>query len=114
MPAAASPLVNTPGTQGYCRICQGQQIKTDDSGGHARNELRHDPGVGHRQAATLKDAERVLLSVVARNANTGMRILTVDGKTVVENGKAPMLLEPVKAQHRVPRPSISEVRVLGP
>ena len=61
---------------------------------------------------TLKNAKRALLGVVARNANTGMRILTVDDKTIVDNGKSPMLLEPVKARVEFPGRAISEVRVL--
>ncbi len=48
------------------------------------------------RGATLATAKRALLCAVARNCNSGFQYFAVDGKTL-ENGKAPILLEPVKA-----------------
>ena len=48
---------------------------------------------------------------VARNANTGFRA-RVDDKTIVDNGKGPILLEPVAAQVAFPGRHIDSVRIL--
>jgi hypothetical protein len=44
----------------------------------------------------LSQTRTALLTAVARNSNSGYKILTIDNR-MLDNGKAPILLEPVKA-----------------
>ncbi|BCM93628.1 hypothetical protein IAD21_05519 [Abditibacteriota bacterium] len=48
------------------------------------------------QKADLSRAKSALISAVARNANSGFSYFVPDNR-VIENGKAPILMEPVKA-----------------
>ena len=48
---------------------------------------------------------------MARNCNTGFKVLAFDGR-VLDNGKGPILLEPVKATITVGGRSIAAVNVL--
>jgi len=64
------------------------------------------------QQENLQNAKRILVSAVARNANSGMRMLTIDNRTIVDNGKSPVLLEPVKAEIELPGRQIERVQVL--
>ena len=66
---------------------------------------------GSPQGSLAKD-QHVLISAVARNANKGFRILTLDGKTIVDNGSAPMMLEPVQAELRFSKRKVKQVNVL--
>ncbi|HMO50665.1 MAG TPA: hypothetical protein PKA21_06020 [Kiritimatiellia bacterium] len=50
--------------------------------------------LGRRE--TLADASRVLVTAIARARNTGMRIL--DDEILLDAGKGPLLMEPVKAR----------------
>ena len=53
---------------------------------------RKERDAGHRQAA--------LISAVARNCNSGFKVLAFDNR-VLDNGKGPVMLEPVKATIRI-------------
>ena len=48
------------------------------------------------KAKDLSQTKSALLTAVARNSNSGFKVLTIDNRTL-DNGKAPILLEPVKA-----------------
>jgi len=61
--------------------------------------------------ATLATAKTALLSAVARNCNTGFKYQSTDGK-IIENGKGPILIEPVKAQITITGRPIAAVNVL--
>ena len=60
---------------------------------------------------TLADSKRALLLAVARSCNTGLKYFSLDGK-VVDNGKGPILLEPVRAAVTVSGRKVAEVEVL--
>jgi hypothetical protein len=59
----------------------------------------------------LVGGKRALLSVVARQCNTGFSYFTPDGR-VMNNGKAPILLEPVKATITISDRTVEAVNVL--
>jgi len=61
--------------------------------------------------ADLKRAGRVLVSALARNCNTGFTTFTTDQR-VIDNGKGPILLEPVKASIKFPGRTVAAVNVL--
>jgi len=61
--------------------------------------------------ATLANAKSALLCAVARNCNTGFQYSAIDSK-VLENGKPPVLLEPVKATLTIGRRPIAAVNIL--
>ena len=60
---------------------------------------------------TLANAHSAIVSAVARNCNSGFKVLAFDGR-VVDNGKTPILLEPVKATIAVAGRPIAAVNVL--
>jgi hypothetical protein len=60
---------------------------------------------------TLASTRTAIVSAVARNCNTGFKVLAFDGR-VLDNGKAPILLEPVKATITVGGRPIAAVNVL--
>ena len=60
---------------------------------------------------SLATARSALLTAVARNCNTGFKYFAPDSK-VIENGKAPILLEPVQATLTVSGRKVAAVNVL--
>jgi hypothetical protein len=88
--------VNTPGTKAVVGFAAGKPQVL----GEVTIELQCPNAslflTASEPGATLATARTALLCVVARNCNTGFKYFTVDGRTV-ENGKTPILLEPVKA-----------------
>ena len=103
--------VNTPGTKAVVGFAEGKpqnlgEVSIEFQCPYASLFLTaKDPG------ATLATARTALLCAVARNCNTGFRYFTVDGRTV-ENGKAPILLEPVKANLTFTGRRVSSVNLL--
>ena len=63
------------------------------------------------QNADLTNAKSALISAVARNANSGLTYFTPDQR-VVDNGKGPILMEPVKATLSFGNRPIAAVNVL--
>ncbi|MGD0092998.1 MAG: hypothetical protein ABSE73_24050 [Planctomycetota bacterium] len=63
------------------------------------------------KGATLATAKSALISAVARNCNSGFKVFTVDDR-VLENGKEPILLEPVQAKFVFSGRAIAAVNVL--
>ena len=61
--------------------------------------------------ATLANAQHALVSALARNANTGFKVLAADD-SVLSNGTAPIMLEPVKATIAIKGREIASVTVL--
>jgi hypothetical protein len=64
-----------------------------------------------RKEETLSNAKSALISAVARNCNTGFKFLTFDNR-VLDNGKGPVMLEPVKATITISDREIAAVNVL--
>lgn len=103
--------VNTPGTKAVVGFAQGRPQAL----GEVTIEL-HCPYASvfltaAEPRATLANARSALVCAVARNCNSGFKYFTVDGRTL-DNGKAPILLEPVKAAITFANRSVTAVNVL--
>jgi hypothetical protein len=104
--------IDTPGTQGYVGFAQGKRL--------AFTNLTIEPASSYASIlitaadpkTTLANAPRVLISAIARNANNGFRISTLDNRTIIHNGAAPIMLEPVKADITFAKGAIAQVNVL--
>ncbi|MBS0261311.1 MAG: hypothetical protein JSS02_05090, partial [Planctomycetes bacterium] len=104
--------IDTAGTQGYVGFAAGQTLKLGDLHIQPTSHYAAVLVTANTAKGTLARDETALISAVARNANTGFRVLTLDGKTIVDNGKAPILLEPVRAEVTFARRKIARVQVL--
>jgi hypothetical protein len=95
--------INTPGTKGFVGFAPGG--KTFDLG----DGFAITPGKGFAvillaakgATETLADAKEIILTAMARGRNTGMEF-NPEGNQVLAMGKAPILLEPVKARLTIP------------
>ena len=61
--------------------------------------------------AGIADSKRLLVTVMARSENTGMKYDEARQK-VIDRGRAPILLEPVRATITVDRPGEASVHIL--
>ncbi|MDQ2799041.1 MAG: hypothetical protein M3Y13_05290, partial [Armatimonadota bacterium] len=103
--------INTPGTRGVVGFGQGRTF--------ALGNVRITPTVPYvsllltasDKNETLADAPRALLSAMARNANTGFSYFELDNR-LLDNGKGPILMEPVKATIAVSGRRIAAVNIL--
>jgi hypothetical protein len=60
---------------------------------------------------TLAEAKSALLCAVARNSNSGFKYFAIDSRTL-DNGRGPILLEPVRATVTFSKHSVATVNVL--
>jgi len=104
--------IDTPGTQGYVGFAQGKNLAFGDVTIKPATPYAAILLTAANVKGKLADDERVLISAVARNANSGFRILTLDNRTIVDNGKSPIVLEPVKAEIRFAKRQIKQVNIL--
>lgn len=111
-PAARVARVDTPGTQGYVGFASGRSLAFTDLSLRPRTDYALVLATALGQTGTLATDHQVLVTLVARNANTGMRVSAADDKTVVDNGTAPVLVEPVRATLTFTTRKPVEVRVL--
>ena len=103
--------IDTPGTKAVVGFAEGKKQRL----GNVTMTL-HCPYASLIATAagkheTLANARTVLVSAVARNCNTGFQLSTLDER-VLENGKAPILMEPVKATIAIAGRPIAAVYVL--
>lgn len=103
--------VNTTGTKGVVGFAENKPQQLGD----VRIELQCPYAslfvTAAEPKATLKTAKTALLSAVARNANSGFKYFSVTGKTL-DNGRAPILVEPVKATLAFTARPIAAVNIL--
>jgi len=104
--------IDTPGTQGYVGFAQGKRLNFANLNIEPVTPYASILITAADPKANLADAQRVLISAIARNSNKGFRILTLDNRTIVDNGSAPIMLEPVKAEVTFTRRKIAQVNVL--
>jgi hypothetical protein len=103
--------VNTPGTKAVVGFAQGRPLALGDVTITPECPYASIILTAADKTATLATAKRAILSAVARNCNTGFKYFTLDNK-IVDNGKAPILLEPVKATLAIAGRRIAAVHVL--
>jgi hypothetical protein len=104
-------LVNTPGTKAVVGFAEGKHVRLDNVTMNVDSPYVSIFLTALERDRTLADARGALLSAVARNCNTGFKFFAIDAK-VLDNGKPPILLEPVKATIAVSGRQIAAVHVL--
>ena len=104
-------LVNTPGTKAVVGFAEGKQLKLGDVTIDVACPYASIFLTALDKDATLANCKGALLSAVARNCNTGFKVFAIDAK-VLDNGAAPILLEPVKATVKIAGRSVAAVNVL--
>jgi hypothetical protein len=110
--AAGIVTINTPGTQGFVGFAQGKTLQLADLAITSHSPYASILLTGSEKTDTLATAKSLLISAVARNSNSGFRVLTVDGKTILDNGKSPIMLEPVSAEVTFKSRRIKRVNIL--
>ncbi|HEY5915328.1 MAG TPA: hypothetical protein VJA21_32500, partial [Verrucomicrobiae bacterium] len=103
--------VNTPGTKAVVGFAQDKELRLGDVAVRLGCPYASLFLTAVDRKATLADAKTALVCAVARNCNTGFKYFTLDSHTL-DNGRAPVLLEPVKASLAIAGRSIAAVNVL--
>ncbi len=103
--------VNTPGTKAVVGFAKNKPQHLGDVTIEVQCPYASVFLTATQPGAPLTTAKTALLSAVARNCNSGFKYFAVDGKTL-DNGKAPILLEPVKATVTLTDRPVAAVNVL--
>lgn len=103
--------IDTPGTKGIVGFANGKPQKLGAVSMTLACPYASLLLTASDKGRTLATARTAILSAVARNANSGFKILALDSR-VLENGQAPILLEPVKATIGIRDRQVATVNVL--
>ena len=103
--------VNTPGTRAVVGFARGKPQTLGDVTITVQCPYASVFLTATDKAATLATAKKALLCTVARNCNSGFKYYAIDGR-ILENGKGPILLEPVRATVALPGRQVKAVHVL--
>ena len=103
--------VNTPGTKAVVGFAEGQAQALGDVTLELQCPYASLFLTALEPGATLATAKNAVLCAVARNCNSGFKYFVLDGKTL-DNGKAPILLEPVKATITLTKREVATVNLL--
>jgi hypothetical protein len=90
--------IDTDGTQGAVGFMPEKPIRLSQISIKPSCKYASILATAAQRNESLRSGRRVLVCAVARNANSGFRCLTVDGKSIIDNGQSPIMLEPVKAE----------------
>jgi hypothetical protein len=102
--------IDTAGTQGVVGFASGRTHRFGDM--HMKLDTLFAVAlVTSLDRAPIRSARRLLVTTVARARNTGMRY-AADGKTLVEVGQGPVLMEPVRLTLALPPARRPVVHVL--
>jgi hypothetical protein len=103
--------IDTPGTKAVVGFAEGRRQKLGDVTLTLQCPYASLLLTAAGKDESLVTAKTALLSAVARNCNTGFKVLTFDDR-VLDNGGGPILLEPVKATIHLAARRIAAVQVL--
>jgi hypothetical protein len=103
--------VNTAGTKAVVGFAEGKSVALGDVTITVASPYASIFLTALEKGATLATAKSALLCAVARNCNTGFKYFAIDSKTL-DNGKGPILLEPVKATLKISGRRVASVHVL--
>jgi hypothetical protein len=103
--------VNTPGTKAVVGFAGGKELTLGDVKVRLDSPFATLFVTALDRGSDLADGKRALLTVLARQSNTGFTYFAPDHK-VLNNGRAPILLEPVKATMSLAGRPIAAVNVL--
>ncbi len=104
--------INTPGTQGIVGFARDNTLTLGDISITSHSPYASILLTAKEKNDVISSGKTLLLSAVARNANSGFRVLTIDGKTILDNGHAPIMLEPVSAEISFKSRKIKQVQIL--
>jgi hypothetical protein len=104
--------IDTPGTKGVVGFSPGKPQQLGDVTINLQSPYASVILTAHDNSSTLANSKRALLSVVARNCNTGFKYFAVDGR-ILDNGQSPILLEPVQATITIGTRPVAAVHVLN-
>jgi hypothetical protein len=88
--------VDTPGTKAVVGFAGGKEFRLGAVRIKPASPFASIFVTALERGETLADGKRALVSALARQSNTGFTYLTPDHR-VIDNGRAPILLEPVRA-----------------
>ncbi len=103
--------VNTPGTKAVVGFAEGKELTLGDVKVRLDSPFASLFVTALDSGSDLVDGKRALISALARQSNTGFTYFAPDHR-VLNNGRAPILLEPVKATVAIVGRTITAVRVL--
>lgn len=103
--------VNTPGTKAVVGFAAGKELALDNMHIQVQSPYASLFMTALDRQATLANTKSALLCAVARNCNSGFKYFVVDQKTI-ENGRGPILLEPVRATVVLSGRPIAQVNIL--
>jgi hypothetical protein len=103
--------VNTPGTKAVVGFAKGKEQQLGTVTVRLDSEFAVFVLTAAGRDEELATGKRALISVLARQSNTGFRYFAPDGK-VLNNGGPPVLLEPVKAAVGIAGRPVEAVHVL--
>ena len=88
--------MNTPGTKAVVGFAEGKEQPLGDVRITSDCPYASIVLTARGQGVNARHGQAALLTAVARTCNSGFRYFTPD-KKILENGKGPILMEPVKA-----------------
>jgi hypothetical protein len=103
--------IDTPGTKGLVGFAPAAAQTMGNVTINLRSPYASIVLTAREKQSNLANCKSALISAVARNSNTGFRYLDLNGK-VLENGKGPVMLEPVLADVTIAGRGIASVQVL--
>ncbi|MFW6304098.1 MAG: hypothetical protein ACOC2L_05695, partial [Candidatus Sumerlaeota bacterium] len=110
-PLSGFVTIDTPGTQAVIGFAQGRKLEL----GQASIELLSHYGAVYLTAdhpeKSIADDDKILVTAIARCRNSGMDF-GPENSEVVKKGKAPIIMEPVKATITLARPGAKRVVLL--
>jgi hypothetical protein len=104
--------IDTPGTKGVVGFAAGEPQRLGDVTIELQSPYASLLLTAMDKSTDLTTAKRALLSVVARNCNTGFKYFALDYR-ILENGQGPILLEPVQAKFTLGGRPIAAVYILN-
>ena len=103
--------IDTPGTQGVVGFAPDKTISLNEITVKMQSGYASLLITARGKSEKLATAKSALISAMARSSNTGFTTFAVDNR-ILENGKSPILLEPVKATITLSKRKIKTVYLL--
>lgn len=103
--------VNTPGTKAVVGFAEGKELRLGEVTIQLACPYASLFLTALDKNVTLAEAKSALLCAVARNSNSGFKYFTIDSRTL-DNGRGPILLEPVRATLTFSSRGVASVNVL--
>lgn len=104
--------INTPSTKGVVGFAANQTQQLGDVMIELQSPYASIVLTSLDKSADLSTTKRALLSVVARNGNSGFKYFSIDNR-ILSNGQGPILLEPVQAVFSIGKRAVSAAHVLN-